>query len=215
MTLEPKKLLKPLIVLAVCAVVWLAWDYYSPSGTWRYKVTVTVETPEGIKTGSAVRVASTYTEQSIIPQQGGRFYNISRGEAVVVDLGKRGVLFSIMSGQDEAEFVFKSFAGKEKTNKISSTLVKYPYVSTLTFTDLNNPKTVKGVEYKNLAKSFGEGVTLKEVTVEITDEPVTTGIEKWLPWLSKTYGYISGKHGSFGNTLYDRLDSGDFQRRKR
>ncbi len=156
----------------------------------RYKVTVTVTTPEGEKTGYAVREAGRETEMRILPQQGGVFYNVVKGEAVVVDLGKRGVLFSIMSGQDEAEFIFKTFAGKDQKNKAVLAPVKYPYVGTFTFTDLSDPKTVKGVEYKNLAKSFGEGVALKEVTVEITGEPVTTGINKYLPSYGPETGFM-------------------------
>jgi hypothetical protein len=47
----------------------------------------------------------------------------------------------------------------------------------------------------------------------MVDDPVTWGIEKWLPWLSKVYGYISGKFIS-GRSLYEQLDSGDFERKK-
>ena len=43
------------VLLAVVGVGYVACAEMFPSGTWRYKMTVTVETPEGIKTGSAVR----------------------------------------------------------------------------------------------------------------------------------------------------------------
>ena len=66
------------------------------SGTWRYRITVEVETPEGIKTGSAVREVSNaassirfgFPESTSPPEV--------RGEAVVVDLGERGVLFALI-----------------------------------------------------------------------------------------------------------------------
>src|SRR6218665_2890440 len=69
----------------------------------RYKMTVTVETPEGIKTGSAVREAGRYTEPSILPDQGGVFYRVIGGEAVVVDLAERGVLFALIDDSREAK----------------------------------------------------------------------------------------------------------------
>jgi hypothetical protein len=51
------------------------------------------------------------------------------------------------------------------------------------FKDEADPKTVEAVDPANLAASFGEGVRLKRVVIEITKDPVTTGIEKRLKWL--------------------------------
>ena len=49
-----------LVVLAGAVVTW--WTYEFPSATWRYKITVEVETPEGLKTGTAVRQLRQYTD---------------------------------------------------------------------------------------------------------------------------------------------------------
>ncbi|SDG66423.1 hypothetical protein SAMN05216338_10023 [Bradyrhizobium sp. Rc2d] len=51
------------------------------------------------------------------------------------------------------------------------------------FGDPNVPTSVALVDPRDLAASFGPGVTLKNVTVEITDDPITTGIDARLPWL--------------------------------
>jgi hypothetical protein len=51
------------------------------------------------------------------------------------------------------------------------------------FRDINDPNTVERVDPNNLAASFGPGVRLTRATIEITDAPVTTGIEKELEWL--------------------------------
>jgi hypothetical protein len=40
---------------------------------------------------------------------------------------------------------------------------------------------VQRVDPANLAASFGPGIRLKRITVEVTDDDVTTGIEKRLP----------------------------------
>jgi hypothetical protein len=45
----------------------IAWDTVYPSGTLRYKMTVSVETPEGIKTGSAVREIYFYRTPQLVP----------------------------------------------------------------------------------------------------------------------------------------------------
>ena len=53
----------------------------------------------------------------------------------------------------------------------------------VTFKDINDPKTVERVDPNNLAEAFGQGVRLARASIEITNEPVTTGIEKRLPWM--------------------------------
>lgn len=65
-------------------------------GSWRYKMTVTVETPEGLRTGSAVREVSASRGISLFPE--GTPKVSLKGEAVVVDLGDRGALFALLSG---------------------------------------------------------------------------------------------------------------------
>lgn len=43
----------------------------------------------------------------------------------------------------------------------------------VTFPDINDPVTVTKVDPDNLAATFGPGVSLKRITLELTDEPVT------------------------------------------
>jgi hypothetical protein len=96
-------------------------DMIAPRGTWRYKMTVEVETPEGVKTGSAVRevsASSTYYVPLPIP---GRPFDVSvKGEALVVDLGERGQVFALLRSERTSsaayEVVFNTFPpfGKER-----------------------------------------------------------------------------------------------------
>ena len=55
----------------------------------------------------------------------------------------------------------------------------------VTFGDLDDPTSVSRVDPDDLAASFGEEVTLRRITVQMTDDRVTTGIEKRLPWLDQ------------------------------
>lgn len=54
----------------------------------------------------------------------------------------------------------------------------------VTFDDIADPKTVRRVDPADLAATFGPGVSLKAVTLAVTDEPVTEGsVEGVLGWL--------------------------------
>jgi hypothetical protein len=60
-------------------------------------------------------------------------------------------------------------------------MVEYPLL--VRFRDRNDPTSVEAVDPEALDRSFGPGVALKAIKVQITDEPVTTGIKARLPWL--------------------------------
>ncbi len=60
--------------------------------TYRYRLTVEVDTPEGLRTGSSViEVTTRISGRYSIPNPGQVIHSV-RGEAVVVDLGSRGTL---------------------------------------------------------------------------------------------------------------------------
>lgn len=202
-----------LITLLIAAGAYAMGDLYV-SGTWRYKTTVVIETPEGLRTGSAVREVS--NSASSIKLGFSQATNPAKaiGEAVVVDLGKRGKLFALMSGYkwgpDYAHSilydVFPSERGGTTPEGIRFyknlkagpkvlTLEQYPVL--VTFRDINDPKTVApvlelssnqkwppafSVKADHFQELFGEGVRLKEITIEMTDEPVTWGVvDKIIP----------------------------------
>lgn len=53
----------------------------------------------------------------------------------------------------------------------------------VTLGDVSDPTSVERVDPDNLEASFGKGYRLKAITVQVTDDEVTTGIEKRLGWL--------------------------------
>lgn len=184
----------------------------------RYRITVTVETPEGIKTGSAVREAARYKEPSILPDQGGVFYNITRGEAVVVDLGQRGVLFVLLGGEDEAKQIFNLFSGVQKVRHIEL-LSKNRPLRLFYFRNISDPLTVSPAQdvikcsphvedcgngmrelpLLTMEKAFGSGVTLKSFDVTQTKQSFNDDVQNFLPWLRKIGGkYIHGQNSSRG-----------------
>ena len=198
--------------------------------SWRYKTTVVVDTPEGEKSGSAVREVTVAIKSCPVHicEKGYLPGKVStKGEAVAVDLGKRGILFSIIP-TDSYLIVFSLFSGppgltpegaeyysqlknaKAEMGNNESIMGQIPTM--VTFADINDPKTVQlaysvaaisvpnqaAWDFKttdNLEKLFGAGVHLKNVTVEMTDEPITWGIEKilvWIPSLKERKARLNG-----------------------
>ncbi|MDH5428411.1 MAG: hypothetical protein OEZ57_09565 [Nitrospirota bacterium] len=172
------------------------WLYFFPSYSWHQKMTVEVEVDGQLYSGSSV-VAMTVTGNPnfrIVPAV--RKLEM-RGEAVVIDLPKNRYLFALLNYN--AFLASKVFSDKmdgllsqtgEGWAKIISELQEtrdvapkdYPLLAT--FMDINDSTTVKNVDPSDLAATFGQGVTLKRITLGITDEPVTEGrVEAVLPWL--------------------------------
>ncbi len=162
---------------------------------WHQKLTVAVETPEGIKTGSAVvNEKVTYGRQPL--SGNGVAYGLV-GEAAVVELPGGRYLFALHSdlktlalaatlwrneNREDANVVYSRIENARDSRVVPPKL--YPIL--VTFTDLSDPKSVKLVDPANLAATFGQGYLLKSITLEITDEDVTKGrIEKLLPWLGQ------------------------------
>ncbi len=220
-------------VLAVVAVVVAAAVAFAMGNkepivySWHYKITVTVDTPEGEKRGSAVREARTEFQPRPEPKDFPYHIEIkSRGEAVPVDLGKRGMLFALIDWDSYREF-YNAFPyggqmdGKSKFPRddyYKETLktgmkaeLKTNFPRMVTFKDIKDPKSVEAVKADDLAATFGAGVKLKDITLEITDEPVTWEIEKVLGWLEKVkMSCLSGKHIN-GPELYEQLHGGNFR----
>ena len=53
----------------------------------------------------------------------------------------------------------------------------------VTFADVNDPATVIEIDRNDLQATLGAGISWNEITLESTDEPITTGIDEKLPWL--------------------------------
>jgi len=193
------------LIITASIFIGLYFLYQSyPFGSFNYRLTLVIETPEGEIVGSSVRKIYVFTEPKIFPEQRSRHSDV-KGEAVVVDLGKRGVLFALLSKENDNDYgdriAFQEFPqlGGMKPEAIKN----YPNIKAknnlsfdklpmlIRFRDINDPKTVEKVDPDNLKKSFGKGVKLVSATIEITDDEVTTGkIKDLLPWFSgwKNYG---------------------------
>ena len=221
----------PALMLSGCDLL-----FNFPEWRWHQELTVSVITPQGLKTGRAVTAARiefppkwTGVGDAAGMQRGG-----VTGEAAVLDLGNGRYLFALLQGYTEWtawSAFFPELEGKPLSRKeiapyldrlVASTgqtreLKRAQYPLLVTFDDINNPASVRRVEPGNLAATFGDGYRLNAITLSITDEPVTKGqVEKVLGWLISTFPEkgLSPPTGKTREIPFSRTVSyGDFLRR--
>lgn len=203
------------IILGVLPfVMYGCWQVVYPSGSFRYKLTLVVDDNGKQITSSAVREIFIQT-QPRLPEAGN--YVAVKGEAVVIDLGKRGVLFALLRSKDSVDYgyriVFDNFyvmgastaKGIEfyKNLKAKKELSFDKLPMLVYFRDINDPKTVELVDPNDLEKTFGKGVKLVSATLEMSDEGVTKKINSIIHKASwKEHGYAEWKRSlPYGHPL--------------
>jgi hypothetical protein len=214
-------ILKPLIaMLWVCASLSLGSCAHYHS--YRYRLTVEVETPEGIKTGTGVSQCDFSSGTGNFLFAGGAS-GVSHSEAIAIDLGQRGTVFVLLikkqGEQVKTEYVtglpqivmvraglardgrkdnpqrYKQFT--DFTREVSQVRGKIPLLiselpTIVRFRDINDPKTVEEVDPANMQATLGPGVKISRAWIEMTDDPATTGIEAKLPWVSGWTSNLTG-----------------------
>jgi len=165
---------------------------------------IAVETPQGLRTGSGVIEVGAANRINILPEGGVRSVYV-RGQAVMVEMPSGGPIFALLKYEDEglpplwmALRVLASEFRKRDTVKLAgqvkigqkAIIDREDYPILIRFKDIQNPTTIERIDPDNLAGSFGDGVVLRNISIEVTNDPVTTGIEEYLEWLSKLKGSI-------------------------
>lgn len=191
MRFQKYKILMVAFVVIVSTGIAFAMSNKPEIYSFRYKMTVEVETPEGVKTGSVVREVTVAIQP--VPMDKRRPWRSTmrvKGEAVVVDLGQRGILFALLDGDDAHHVVFDTFpyefgGGTPQGASYYAQLKAGPspvkHIPTMvTFKDIKDPKSVTEFSRDDLSATFGTGVELKGVNIEMTDEPITKMIDEYL-----------------------------------
>ena len=147
---------------------------------YRYKITVEVETPQGLRTGSAVREV-VYAKQPIRLPHSTAVVTTQLGPLVAVNLPNGQVLQALLSadGYDTLQAAFGDDRPAtldtarsdrrivELHPKPNSIPEQSGYPMLLTFVDPDDPASLQRVDPANLAASFGPGVRLRRITVQI------------------------------------------------
>jgi hypothetical protein len=177
----------------------------------KYRLAVAVETPDGVKSASTVL--------SVHPDRGysRKGSTLTKGDAVVVDLGGARNLVALLAHTDEkgldldginyvALRAYNAAGRNASFNNMTRMTGAVPVTGALmpvlaTFADITDPATMRVVQLDDLAAAFGEGFRLQGVTAETVPngfwpldvggalgEPVTRGIEARLPWWGRAHG---------------------------
>ena len=197
------------VVLFISLISFGLFKFQYPTYDWHQKLTVTVDTPDGEIAGSSVVFVEWDTIIKILPDAKGISGTV-RGEAAVVDLGEsetrpRYMFALIRNAKAIALDTFSPEVGPwhprvSKVEDSEGVVLPVPrkfYPLLVTFNDINKPVGVKAVNPNDLAATFGEGYSLKSITLEITDEPVTEGevkkVLRWLDWSREKFlNYSNG-----------------------
>ncbi|MGI9401684.1 MAG: hypothetical protein ACR2O0_10555 [Rhizobiaceae bacterium] len=191
-----------LVLGTVLTLVWLAWMFGLIGFTYLFhqRLTVAVETPAGLSTGEAV-VEITARPYGNLNTTGHRLHQ--RGEAVVVELpgnDKPEVLFALLKGEHKNQLamgkdVFADALAKEWFAWLGGgwmgqmhDLVGLPtrplprlyYPLLVTFTDMDDPASVKQVDPDDLDAVFGlcaDGTGLRD-----GDAPWRAEGKTWWQW---------------------------------
>jgi hypothetical protein len=187
--------------------------------TYRYKLTLAVNTADGVKRGSSVVEAVFYDVS--IPARG--TMHQLRGEALYLDLGPSARPLALLTSQlhpkygKDVRWTRDAGPGNNLLAELFGQPLSPDYMDDLpriarmrgphritsadlpdlvTFADINNPKSVIEVDPSKLEATLGPGITWNEITLESTDEPITKGIEFKLPWLPNVSSEVAFQYRS-------------------
>lgn len=183
-----------LFAIGVPLAAVVSYKLMYPTYVWRQKLTVEVQVGNEVRSASSVSEMRVTFMPKILPES--HEFDIKlRGEAVVLNVTPSSALFALLNKMENISIeVFKDMLPRDSARSDFSTLAalreprdvprdRYPLL--VTFGDIADPKTVRRVDPDDLAASFGRGVSLRRITLAITDEEVTEGkVEQVLPWLS-------------------------------
>jgi hypothetical protein len=228
-----------LILLLLGAFVWNALQPASPSFVLRYRLTLEIETPQGLRQGSSVIETDVYINKNkaMLSEASGDRVE-TKGEAVFVDLGNGKNVIALLTGGPKGEWadwhryfllgVFRSatrkdrgledLAGLSGTAIVDETtrLSGDPLMPTIvTLADINDPVSAKILRWQHdYQQTFGVGYALRRATVEIVPNsmPVTKGIEARLPGLLDPEKWNAPLRALPWNVDRIRVGTGSFKR---
>jgi hypothetical protein len=184
------------IFVAAIAITYAAYSLFYPTTSYRFKLTLNVNTPEGLKSGSSVMEVRDrrYPAWTTRGESSGESHLV--GDAVFVDLGpardgKPQNLVALLTlgvrGENPNLYFLPGMAFEPLWKQrlaapgfrgASSELPKLPpgtkaelrgklIPTMVTIGDLNDPKTARAIQPDGFSKAFGAGVTLQSATIEM------------------------------------------------
>jgi hypothetical protein len=215
------KVLAALLVLCIVGIIglYVSYPWIYPTYTTRYRLTVNAAIGEQQYSGSSVIEIRVKMQPRLLGDMPSWTFRVN-GDAVFVDLGSGRNLVAPLSpgpskGSDAVNVLFRAFhipfladnAADLKSLHGERGLDPAAWPAFVTFRDVNNPLSVEVVNPPALEKTFGPGARIDSVTLTITNDPVTRGLEQGLPWLASALSdkdkfALAKRH--FSRTLFIR-----------
>jgi hypothetical protein len=213
------RVLKQFAILAGLALtIFVSYKVVYHSLSVHVRLAIEVELRGEPKVGSSVIDISTSQYPTLLGLLDSGVDSNSRGEAVFLDLGGGNNLIALLGlgggSRDDIITITQNafFDDRVRSNpeygtaayadRILAAEMGHPKelglknMPTLArFRDLSDPKTIEAVDPNNLEASYGSGVIFRRATLEITNDPITSGvIEARLPWLHAMIGDDPYRH---------------------
>ena len=191
--------------------------------SYRVRMIVDVETPGGIRSGSAVFEIRAVRNAATLPDERASSSTL-RGEAIAIDLPGGRTYFALLRparGAFEMQGPITAALDPEYRGGSESFLASLERLSApamvgrsaalpseswpllVTFRDPAVPASVGPPE---------AGTQIRAVRLVVTDEPVTTGIERRLPWVDGLRGYLGGPKVLRDPSLANNLTATHFKK---
>lgn len=206
---------------------------------YRYKMTVEVDTPDGVKRYSSVREIKQEEIATALASSGRRVKTTLRGEAVVMDLpGRNTPVFALLSRPDNADYA-KGVAPNALRAGMAADTGPGDYLDRMAreqqaMVAVEGPRELSRfrerrgeppadqwpmfvafddpADPKTVREVSPESIGVRRILVEITDEDVTTGIGGRLPWLGDyPEPSLNPAHGPRDYSLPATLTHGAFR----
>lgn len=168
--------------------------------TYRYRLTVEVDTPQGLRRGSSVIEVRTVDQVAFPGPETGIMLTKITGEAIAIDLPGRQTLFALLtSSTDRPDYpsylaleayrspgfppdrddAIRWLLDQHRARELPRQL--YPMFAR--FRDVRDPMTMEFVHPDEIAQAF-EGCRISRIAIEITRDDPTQNLEKRMPWLN-------------------------------
>jgi|SRR4051794_36622414 hypothetical protein len=191
------------IIIGTLAGLSAAYAIAYPTYSYRFRITLEVETADGLKSGSSVLEVTTRQYPTWVTLGANDHQTSVRGEAVFVDLGSGRNLVALLAlGPTAKDGTAKLFAPRsffkirddssrdiQWTKELSTMTGRRPYAgdrqpTLATFADVNNPASVREVPFGNPQSALPE-VRSVRAWIDLTRDSVTESLSSKLPWIDK------------------------------
>lgn len=203
-----------MLVILAHGLYWLVGPHLTASSNQRVRFDVEVQTPHGVRSGHGVlevqRFAYSWRQVRTVVRV--------KGEAIPVDLDDGRTLYMLIGdpwargvpwvsdyfAQEYHDglpaFIIRNSRVAYKGEPPQNVLQEMVYPDFAYFKDPKDPSSIREVKAKYPEKALGPGYLIKSITVRRSEEPITSEIEKRLPWLRDWEGNMLGKKE--GDLLY-------------